>query len=104
MKSRILVVDDESRMRKLVRDFLMRKEFEVLELLVTKPNKVYSREKLLNLVWGTDYPGDVRTVDSQIKRLRAKLDQFEHPGWRIKTVWGIGYRFETLTRIKAPVE
>ena len=73
-----------------------RKELDLLWMLVSYPNKVFTRENLLNTLWGIDYFGDVRTVDSQIKRLRAKLDQFEHPGWQIKTVWGIGYRFETL--------
>ena len=74
-----------------------RKELDLLWTLASYPNKVFTRENLLNTLWGMDYFGDVRTVDSQIKRLRAKLDQFDHPSWRIKTVWGIGYRFETIT-------
>ena len=76
---------------------LSRKEIDLLSTLASYPNKVFTRENLLNTLWGMDYFGDVRTVDSQIKRLRAKLDQFEHPCWRIKTVWGIGYRFEMIT-------
>ncbi|MBQ7866894.1 MAG: response regulator transcription factor [Clostridia bacterium] len=81
-----------------------RKELDLLWTLASYPNKVFTRENLLNALWGIDYFGDVRTVDSQIKRLRAKLDQFEHPGWRIKTVWGIGYRFETLASPKPSAE
>ena len=48
----------------------------------------------MDSLWGYDYFGDSRTVDSHIKRLRAKLDAFEHPGWAVKTIWGVGYRFE----------
>lgn len=81
-----------------------KKELDLLWTLVSYPNKVFTRENLLNALWGIDYFGDVRTVDSQIKRLRAKLDQFEHPGWRIKTVWGIGYRFETVSGSKTQAE
>lgn len=77
-----------------------RKELDLLWTMASYPNKVFTRENLLNALWGIDYFGDARTVDSQIKRLRAKLDQFNHPGWGIKTVWGIGYRFETLTNYK----
>ena len=51
-------------------------------------------DNLLDSLWGYDYFGDSRTVDSHIKRLRAKLDAFEHPGWNVKTIWGVGYRFE----------
>ncbi len=57
-------------------------------------NKVFSRDNLLNSLWGYDYFGDTRTVDSHIKRLRAKLDQHAHEGWDIKTIWGVGYKFE----------
>ena len=71
---------------------LTAKEFDVLELLAMNPNKVYSRENLLNLIWGADYPGDARTVDVHIKRLREKM-QYED-SWSIKTVWGVGYKFE----------
>ena len=81
-----------------------KKELDLLWTLVSYPNKVFTRENLLNALWGIDYFGDVRTVDSQIKRLRAKLDQFEHPGWRIKTVLGIGYRFETVSGSKTQAE
>ena len=69
---------------------LTAKEFEVLELLMKNPNKVYSRESLLQLVWGTDYPGDVRTVDVHIGQLRKKLELFDV----IKTIPKIGYRLE----------
>jgi len=71
-----------------------KKEFDLLWTLISYPDKVFTRENLLNTLWGMDYYGDARTVDSQIKRLRAKLDQYDHPGWNIKTVWGIGYQFE----------
>ena len=72
---------------------LTSKEFELLELLISHPNKVYSREKLLKLVWGTDYPGDVRTVDVHIRRLREKVE--ENPGEPkyVHTTWGVGYYF-----------
>lgn len=72
---------------------LTSKEFELLELLISHPNKVYSREKLLKLVWGTDYPGDVRTVDVHIRRLREKVE--ENPGEPkyVHTKWGVGYYF-----------
>ena len=76
---------------------LSKKEFELLKTLSMYPNKVFTRENLLNTLWGIDYFGDARTVDSQIKRLRAKLDQYPHPRWGIKTVWGIGYRFDMVT-------
>ena len=61
------------------------REFELLELLVKNENKVYSREKLLEIVWGKDYPGDVRTVDVHVKRLREKIK--DHEKWQISTVW-----------------
>ncbi len=73
---------------------LTKKEFEILWLLITNSGKVFSRDNLLNSVWGYDYFGDNRTVDSHIKRLRAKLDEHEHTHWDIKTVWGVGYKFE----------
>ena len=74
---------------------LTAKEFDLVELLMTNPEKVYSREKLLNLVWGYDYPGDVRTVDVHIRRLREKIE--ENPGAPkyIHTKWGVGYYFQT---------
>ncbi|NLG10888.1 MAG: response regulator transcription factor [Coriobacteriaceae bacterium] len=75
---------------------LTKKETELLWLLITNKNKVFTRENLLNSIWGFDYYGDMRTVDSHIKRLRAKLDASDHPGWEIKTIWGVGYKFEVL--------
>lgn len=74
---------------------LTKKEIELLWTLAKHP-KVFSRDNLLNHLWGYDYYGDSRTVDSHIKRLRAKLDQFPHPTWEIKTIWGVGYKFERL--------
>lgn len=73
---------------------LTKKEVELLWTLAKNSSKVFSRENLLDSLWGYDYYGDSRTVDSHIKRMRAKLDKFEHPGWEIKTIWGVGYRFE----------
>lgn len=73
---------------------LTKKEIELLWTLATNKNKVFSRDNLLNSLWGYDYFGDSRTVDSHIKRLRAKLDEFEHEKWQIKTIWGVGYKFE----------
>ena len=69
------------------------KEVEIFQLLASHPGKVFSREKILSLVWGYDYFGDTRAVDTQIKRIRQKLPQ-EETGWAIKTVYGVGYRFE----------
>ena len=74
---------------------LTAKEFDVLELLVFHPNKVYDRDALLDLVWGKDYPGDARAVDVHIRRLREKLEGVSAQ-WSVKTVWGVGYKFELL--------
>lgn len=68
------------------------KEFELLYFLASNPNKVFTRDQLLYEVWGYDYPGDSRTVDVHVKRLREKLP--DHGDWQIKTVWGVGYKFE----------
>ncbi len=73
---------------------LTKKEIELLWTLAKSNTKVFSRDNLLDSIWGYDYFGDSRTVDSHIKRLRAKVDKFAHPGWEIKTIWGVGYRFE----------
>ncbi|MCR5611013.1 MAG: response regulator transcription factor [Clostridiales bacterium] len=69
------------------------KEVEIFQLLASNPGKVFSREKILSEVWGYDYMGDTRPVDTQIKRIRQKLPA-EDVGWAIKTVYGVGYRFE----------
>ncbi|MBZ4644795.1 MAG: two-component system, OmpR family, response regulator [Petroclostridium sp.] len=69
------------------------KELELLYFLASHPNKVFTREQLLQEVWGFDYFGDSRTVDVHIKRLREKLDS-EEQVWQLKTVWGVGYKFE----------
>lgn len=73
---------------------LTAKEFDVLELLVFNPNKVYSRENLLNIVWGYEYPGDVRTVDVHIRRLREKIEANPSEPKYVHTKWGVGYYFE----------
>lgn len=73
---------------------LTKKEIEILWTLATSKNKLFTRENLLDSLWGYDYYGDSRTVDSHIKRLRAKLDPYDHLKWEIKTVWGMGYKFE----------
>jgi DNA-binding response OmpR family regulator len=73
---------------------LTKKEIETMWTLASNPNKVFTRDNLLDSLWGYDYYGDSRTVDSHIKRLRAKLDTVEHPSWNIKTIWGVGYKFE----------
>ena len=69
------------------------KELELLYFLASSPNQVFTREQLLDHIWGYEYIGDPRTVDVHIKRLREKIK--EHPSWRLSTVWGIGYKFET---------
>lgn len=73
---------------------LTSKEFDVLELLVKNPDKVYSREKLLGLVWGSQYPGDVRTVDVHIRRLREKIESNPSDPKYVHTKWGVGYYFK----------
>jgi DNA-binding response OmpR family regulator len=73
---------------------LTAKEFDLLELLMFNPNKVYSRESLLNTVWGYDYPGDVRTVDVHIRRLREKIEANPSEPRYIHTKWGVGYFFQ----------
>ncbi len=72
---------------------LTKKEIEILWTLATNMNKVFSRDVLLDKLWGFDFYGDSRTVDSHIKRLRSKLDEFPHEGWDIQTIWGVGYKF-----------
>lgn len=78
---------------------LTKKEFEIFWTLANNKNKVFSRENLLNLLWGYDYIGDSRTVDNHIKRLRAKIDEFEHDSWMISTIWGVGYKFEIKSNV-----
>lgn len=73
---------------------LTKKETEVLWILASHPGKVFSRDNLLDSVWGYDYFGDARTVDTHIKRLRSKINISETSSWDIKTIWGVGYKFE----------
>ena len=68
------------------------KELELLYFLAASPNHVFTREQLLDQIWGYEYIGDTRTVDVHIKRLREKLS--DHENWRLATIWGIGYKFE----------
>ena len=68
------------------------KELELLYFLASSPNQVFTREQLLDQIWGYEYVGDTRTVDVHIKRLREKIN--DHEKWRLSTVWGIGYKFE----------
>lgn len=96
IKSGDMAIDREGR-RVYIEDKeinLTAKEFDVLELLVLNPNKVYSREKLLTLVWGEDYPGDVRTVDVHIRRLREKIEKNPSEPRYVHTKWGVGYYFK----------
>ncbi|MCO5388326.1 response regulator transcription factor [Desulfosporosinus sp.] len=73
---------------------LTKKETEIFWLLASNSGKVFSRDNLLTSVWGDDYFGDARTVDTHIKRLRSKLSIIEPLNWDIKTIWGVGYKFE----------
>ena len=73
---------------------LTAKEFDLLELLAMNPNKVYSRENLLNIVWGYEYPGDARTVDVHIRRLREKVEANPSDPKYVYTKWGVGYYFK----------
>lgn len=68
------------------------KELELLHFLASSPNQVFTREQLLDHIWGYEYMGDTRTVDVHIKRIREKMTEHEH--WALSTVWGIGYKFE----------
>ena len=77
---------------------LTSKEFELLELLATHPGKVYSRSMLLQTVWGNDYPGDVRTVDVHIRRLREKVEPNASEPVYVQTKWGVGYYFRQNDR------
>lgn len=70
------------------------KELEILHMLASNPGQVFTREQLLSRVWGYDFAGETRTVDTHIKRIRAKLDS-TGLGWSIKTIYGVGYKFET---------
>ena len=73
---------------------LTKREVDMLWTLTKGKNRAYSREMLLDLLWGYDYYGDPRTVDSHMKRLRAKLDSVSHPTWEIRTIRNVGYKFE----------
>ena len=73
------------------------KELELLYFLASSPNHVYTREQLLDQIWGYEYIGDTRTVDVHIKRLREKIK--DHEEWRIATIWGIGYKFEAKSSL-----
>ena len=68
------------------------KELELLYFLASSPNHVFTREQLLDQIWGYEYVGDTRTVDVHIKRLREKIK--DHANWKITTIWGVGYKFE----------
>ncbi len=72
------------------------KELELLYFLASQPNRVFTREQLLDQIWGYEYIGDTRTVDVHIKRIREKIH--DHAAWRITTIWGIGYKFEASIR------
>lgn len=100
IKIKNLEIDmDNFRVRIENRDVLLtKKELEILWTLAENREKVFTRENLLNSLWGYDYYGDCRTVDSHIKRLRAKLDEYPHDGWAIKTIWGMGYKFEVTEK------
>ena len=75
---------------------LTRRETELLYTLASAPDRVFTRDNLLTLVWGYEHVGNYRAVDSHIKRLRQKLDAYEHPFFSISTVWGTGYKFERI--------
>lgn len=75
---------------------LTKREVDMLWTLASGRKRAYTRELLLDQLWGYDYYGDSRTVDSHMKRLRAKLDKFSHPAWEIRTVRNVGYKFEVI--------
>lgn len=76
---------------------MTKKEVETMWLLADNPDRVFTREEILDYLWGEDYFGDGRSLDSHIKRMRSKFKDVEHGGWEIKTVWGLGYKFELRT-------
>lgn len=73
---------------------LTKRAVEILWTLASKPQRVFTREMLLSTLWGDDYQGEARAVDSQVKRMRLALGEVPHPNWDLKTVWGVGYKFE----------
>ncbi len=75
---------------------MTKKELETVWTLMNNPEKLFTRDNLLNSIWGYDYFGETRTVDTHIKRIRGKLDAYPHPEWEIKTVWGAGYKFSII--------
>lgn len=75
---------------------LTKKELELLWTLASSAGKVFTRDGLLNSLWGYDYYGDTRTVDTHVKRLRAKLNEYKHESWDVKTIWAVGYKFEEI--------
>ena len=96
LKAGELSMDRESR-RVFIEDRevnLTAKEFDLLELFLTNPGKVFSREKLLNVVWGYEYPGDVRTVDVHVRRLREKVEANPSDPRYVYTKWGVGYYYK----------
>lgn len=77
---------------------LAKKAVEILWTLASRPQRTFTREALLNALWGEEYHGDIRAVDSQVKRMRIALSQQPHENWDIKTIWGVGYQFEYIER------
>lgn len=77
---------------------LAKKAVEILWTLASRPQRTFTREALLNALWGEGYQGDIRAVDSQVKRMRIALSQQPHDNWDIKTIWGVGYQFEYIER------
>lgn len=76
---------------------LCKRDIELLWLLATNQNKIFTRENLLDSLWGHNFSGYDRTVDTHIKRLRAKIDEIKHPKWQIMTIRGVGYKFEVFS-------
>lgn len=93
---RNLIMDTESRRAFISGQEinLTAKEFDLLELLITNPGKVYGREQLLNIIWGSEYPGDVRTVDVHVRRLREKVEKNPTDPEYVFTKWGVGYFYK----------
>lgn len=75
---------------------LTKKEIELLYTLASHPTRAFNRDQLLDQVWGYSYYGDSRTVDAHMTRLRSKLETLDHPNWSLKTIWGVGYKFEVI--------
>ena len=81
---------------------MSKKEFETIKLFAQNPDRIFTRDNLLDAIWGIDQNGSMQTVDSHIKRLRKKINACNHPNWEIKTIWGVGYKLHIIQQVQNP--